>query len=124
MITEHQMQMGYDITEKLTDCWLLRFSRSAPPASDILLGCGVVLALMRLKAEETKKQPFFSHSEVGELIDKVIALPELKELDSARLSDDFVRICVLFRIAHVGYLGFTLGDEFFIRYLGWAATNA
>lgn len=122
MMTEHQEQLGHDIAEKLTDCWLLRFSRNAPPASTTLLGCGYVLALMRLQAEETK-QPFFSHSEIGELIDKVIALPELENLNRERFSDDFVRICVLFRVAHVGYLGFTLGDEFFIRYLGWATYN-
>ncbi|EPP4590485.1 hypothetical protein ACUSMN_004844 [Escherichia coli] len=123
MLTEHQEQLGRDIAEKLTDCWLLRFSRNAPPVSTTLLGCGYVLALMRLQAEETK-QPFFSHSEIGELIDKVIALPELENLDRALFSDDFVRICVLFRVVHVGYLGFTLGDEFFIRYLGWAAYNS
>ncbi|EIF8135396.1 hypothetical protein LF001_005014 [Escherichia coli] len=122
MLTDHQIQLGYDIAEKLTDCWLLRFSRNAP-ASTTLLGCGYVLALMRLQAEETK-QPFFSHSEIGELIDKVIALPELEKLNRERFSDDFVRICVLFRVAHVGYLGFTLGDEFFVRYLGWATYNA
>lgn len=123
MMTEHQIQLGYAIAEKLEDAWRLRF-RNVPPAPDTLLGCGVVLALMRLRAEETKKNPFYTHAEVSELVGYALALPELKELDSARLSDDFVRICVLFRIAHVGYLGFTLGDEFFIRYLGWAATNA
>ncbi|ELR6780755.1 hypothetical protein R4O10_004569 [Escherichia coli] len=123
MMTEHQEQLGHDIADKLTDCWLLRFSRNAPPAPDTLLGCGYVLALMRLQTEKTKK-PFFSHSEIGELIDKVIALPELENLNRERFSDDFVRICVLFRVAHVGYLGFTLGDEFFIRYLGWATYNA
>ncbi|MBO0269356.1 hypothetical protein [Escherichia coli] len=124
MLTDHQIQMGYDIAEKLTDCWLLRFSRSAPPASDILLGCGVVLALMRLQAEEKTKSPFFSHSEVSELVGYALALPELENLTRERLSDDLVRICVLFRIAHVGYHGFTLGDEFFIRYLGWATCNS
>lgn len=123
MLTEQQKQLAHDIAGKLTDCWLLRFSRTVPPAPDTLLGCGYVLALMRLQAEETK-QPFFSHSEIGELIDKVIALPELENLNRERFSDDFVRICVLFRVAHVGYLGFTLGDEFFIRYLGWATYSA
>lgn len=123
MMTEHQEQLGHDIAEKLTDCWLLRFSRSVPPASTTLLGCGYVLALMRLQAGKTK-QPFFSHSEVSELISNTLALPEFNQLAPERFSDDFVRICVLFRVAHVGYLGFTLGDEFFIRYLGWAAYNA
>ena len=123
MLTEHQKQLGYDIASKLTDAWVLRFRNIPPAEDDTLLGCGYVLALMRLQAEETK-QPFFSHSEIGELIDKVIALPELENLNRERFSDDFVRICVLFRVAHVGYLGFTLGDEFFIRYLGWATYNA
>ncbi|EGV2878766.1 hypothetical protein JF516_005201 [Escherichia coli] len=123
MMTEHQEQLGHDIAEKLTDCWLLRFSRNAPPASTTLLGCGYVLALMRLQAEETK-QPFFPHSEVGELIDKVIALPELENINRERFSDDFVRICVLFHVATVGYHGFILEDEFFVRYLGWATYNA
>ena len=122
MMTEHQEQLGHDIADKLTDAWALRF-RNVPPASTTLLGCGYVLALMRLQAEETKN-PFFPHSEIGELINKVIALPVLENLNRARFSDDFVRICVMFRVAHVGYLGFTLGDEFFVRYLGWAAYNA
>ena len=121
MLTEHQIQLAHDIAGKLESAWRLRF-RNVPPASDTLLACGAVLALMRLQTEETK-QPFFSHSEIGELIDKVIALPELENLNRERFSDDFVRICVLFRVAHVGYLGFTLGDEFFIRYLGWATYN-
>ncbi|HCJ9454141.1 TPA: hypothetical protein NV934_004420, partial [Escherichia coli] len=111
MMTEHQEQLGHDIADKLTNAWALRF-RNVPPASTTLLGCGYVLALMRLQAEETK-QPFFPHSEIGKLIDNVIALPELENLDRTRFSDDFVRICVMFRVAHVGYLGFTLGDEFF-----------
>ncbi len=122
MMTEHQEQLGHDIADKLTDAWVLRF-RNVPPASTTLLGCGYVLALMRLQAEETK-QPFFPHSEIGELINKVIALPEFNQLVPERFSDDFVRICVMFRVAHVGYLGFTLGDEFFVRYLGWATYNA
>lgn len=122
MMTEHQEQLGHDIADKLTDAWALRF-RNVPPASTTLLGCGYVLALMRLQAEETK-QPFFPHSEIGELINKVIALPEFNQLVPERFSDDFVRICVMFRVAHVGYLGFTLGDEFFVRYLGWATYNA
>lgn len=122
MMTEHQEQLGHDIADKLTDAWALRF-RNVPPASTTLLGCGYVLALMRLQAEETKN-PFFPHSEIGELINKVIALPEFNQLVPERFSDDFVRICVMFRVAHVGYLGFTLGDEFFVRYLGWATYNA
>lgn len=122
MMTEHQEQLGHDIADKLTDAWVLRF-RNVPPASTTLLGCGYVLALMRLQAEEIK-QPFFPHSEIGELINKVIALPEFNQLVPERFSDDFVRICVMFRVAHVGYLGFTLGDEFFVRYLGWATYNA
>ncbi|MEF4015184.1 hypothetical protein U9118_23960 [Escherichia coli] len=122
MMTEHQEQLGHDIADKLTDAWVLRF-RNVPPASTTLLGCGYVLALMRLQAEETK-QPFFPHSEIGELINKVIALPGFNQLVPERFSDDFVRICVMFRVAHVGYLGFTLGDEFFVRYLGWATYNA
>lgn len=122
MMTEHQEQLGHDIADKLTDAWALRF-RNVPPASTTLLGCGYVLALMRLQAEETK-QPFFPHSEIGKLIDNVIALPEFNQLVPERFSDDFVRICVMFRVAHVGYLGFTLGDEFFVRYLGWATYNA
>ena len=123
MLTDHQIQLGYDIKDKLEDAWRLRF-RNVPPAPETLLGCGYVLALMRLQAANTPQQPFFSHSEIGELIDKVIALPELENLNRERFSDDFVRICVLFRVAHVGYLGFTLGDEFFIKYLGWATYNA
>lgn len=122
MLTDHQIQLGHDIKDKLEDAWRLRF-RNVPPAPDVLLGCGVVLALMRLRAEATKN-PFYTHAEVSELVGYALALPELKDIDSARLSDDLVRICVMFRIAHVGYLGFTLGDEFFIRYLGWAAINA
>ncbi|EGY9144708.1 hypothetical protein JI675_004984 [Escherichia coli] len=121
MITEHQIQLSYALAEKLEDAWRLRF-RNVPPASTTLLGCGYVLALMRLQAEETK-QPFFSHSEIGELIDKVIALPELEKLNRERFSADFVRICVLFRIATVGYHGFILEDDFFVRW-GWATYNA
>ncbi|EFH8627178.1 hypothetical protein GSM54_26625 [Escherichia coli] len=122
MLTEQQKQLAHDIADKLESAWVLRF-RDVPPSPGTLLGCGLVLAEMRVAAKETK-QPFFSHSEIGELIDKVIALPELEKLNRERFSDDFVRICVLFRVAHVGYLGFTLGDEFFIRYLGWATYNA
>lgn len=122
MMTEHQEQLGHDIADKLTDAWVLRF-RNVPPASTTLLGCGYVLALMRLQAEQTKS-PFFQHSEIGRLINKVIALPEFNQLVPELFSDDFVRICVMFRVAHVGYLGFTLGDEFFVRYLGWATYNA
>lgn len=121
MITEHQIQMSYAIAEKLEDAWRLRF-RNVPPAPDTLLGCGVVLALMRLRAEETKN-PFYTHTEVSELVGYALALPELKELDSARLSDDLVRICVMFRVATVGYHGFILEDDFFVRW-GWATYNA
>lgn len=122
MMTEHQEQLGHDIADKLTNAWVLRF-RNVPPASTTLLGCGYVLAEMRLRAKSTKN-PFFPHSEIGELINKVIALPGFNQLVPERFSDDFVRICVMFRVAHVGYLGFTLGDEFFVRYLGWATYNA
>ncbi|EFI8359048.1 hypothetical protein BAB19_005236 [Escherichia coli] len=121
MLTDHQIQLGYDIKDKLEDAWRLRF-RNVPPASDILLGCGVVLALMRLKAISTKN-PFYTHAEVSELVGYALALPELKELDSARLSDDLVRICVMFRVATVGYHGFILEDDFFVRW-GWATYNA
>ncbi|MCK2694297.1 hypothetical protein MZE69_22200 [Escherichia coli] len=120
-MNEQKEQLAYDIADKLTYAWALRF-RNVPPASTTLLGCGYVLAEMRLQAKETG--PFFSHSEIGKLIDKVIALPELENLNRTRFSDDFVRICVMFRVAHVGYLGFTLGDDFFIRYLGMGTYNA
>lgn len=122
MLTDHQIQLGYDIKDKLEDAWRLRF-RTVPPASTTLLGCGVVLALMRLQAEETKN-PFFPHSEIGELVGYALTLPELVNCDRQRLGDDLVRICVMFHIATVGYMGFILEDEFFIRYLGWAAYNA
>lgn len=122
MLTEHQKQLGHDIADKLTDAWVLRF-RNAPPASTTLLGCGYVLALMRLQAEKTKL-PFFPHSEIGGLIDKVIALPELENLNRERLSDDLVRICVMFRVATVGYHGFILEDDFFVRWLGLATYSA
>ena len=138
MLTEHQIptpdpravalfesaviQLAHDIADKLTDAWRLRF-RSIPPAEDTLLACGFVLAQMRLQAEETK-QPFYTHAEVSELVGYALALPELKELDSARFSDDLVRLCVMFRLATVTYHGFILEDDFFIRYLGWATYNA
>ncbi|MBE8981149.1 hypothetical protein G9427_00015 [Escherichia coli] len=122
MLTDHQIQLGHDIAEKLEDAWRLRF-RNVPPAPDTLLACGAVLALMRLQTEETKN-PFYTHAEVSELVGYALALPELKDLDSARLSDDLVRICVMFRIATIGYHGFILGDEFFLRYMGWATYNA
>ncbi|EMB2430631.1 hypothetical protein U8Y61_004342 [Escherichia coli] len=122
MMTEHQKQMMHDIAGKLEDAWVLRF-RNVPPVPETLLACGAVLALMRLQTEETK-QPFYTHAEVSELVGCALALPELKDVDRARFGDDLVRLCVMFRVAHVGYLGFTLGDEFFVRYLGWATYNA
>lgn len=120
MMTEHQKQLAYDIAEKLADAWALRF-RAVPPASTTLLGCGYVLAQMRLQAEETK-QPFYTHAEVAKLVDNALAHPELENLScSTRFSDDLVRICVMFRIATVGYHGFILEDDFFVRWLGLTA---
>lgn len=122
MMTEHQIQLAHDIASKLTNAWVLRF-RNVPPAPDTLLACGAVLALMRLQTLETK-QPFYTHAEVSELVGCALALPELKDVDRARFGDDLVRLCVMFRLATVGYHGFILEDDFFVRYLGWATYNA
>ncbi|EPE2545726.1 hypothetical protein ACSHE7_004997 [Escherichia coli] len=122
MLTEQQKQLAHDIADKLESAWVLRF-RDVPPSPGTLLGCGVVLALMRLQAEETKN-PFFPHSEIGELVGYALALPELKNLDRERFSDDLVRICVMFRVATVGYHGFILEDDFFIKWLAMGTYNA
>ncbi|EKK4980154.1 hypothetical protein PN345_004466 [Escherichia coli] len=122
MLTEQQKQLAHDIADKLESAWVLRF-RDVPPSPGTLLGCGVVLALMRLQAEETKN-PFFPHSEVGELVGHALALHELKDLDRERFSDDLVRICVMFRVATVGYHGFILEDDFFIKWLAMGTYNA
>lgn len=119
---EQKEQLAYDIKGKLEDCWRLLF-RNIPPAPDTMLACGLVLAEMRIMAEETKN-PFFPHSEIAELVDKAIAHPECKHLDRTRFSDDLVRICTLCRAATVGYHGFILEDDFFIRYLGMGCYNA
>ena len=121
MVDEQKEQLAYDIKEKLSDAWRLLF-RNIPPAPDTMLGCGLVLAEMRLQAEETKN-PFFPHSEVAELVGKALTHPEVKHLDRTRFSDDLVRICSLCRAATVGYHGFILEDDFFIRYLGMATYN-
>ena len=121
-MNEQQEQLAYDIKDKLSDAWRLLF-RNIPPAPDTMLACGLVLAEMRIKAEGTKN-PFFPHSEVAELVGNALAHPECKSLDRTRFSDDLVRICTLCRAAHVGYLGFTLSDRFFIEYLGMRCYNA
>lgn len=121
MVDEQKEQLAYDIKDKLSDAWRLLF-RNIPPAPDTMLGCGLVLAEMRLQAEETKN-PFFPHSEVAELVGKALTHPEVKHLDRTRFSDDLVRICSLCRAATVGYHGFILEDDFFIRYLGMATYN-
>ncbi|EKQ0313152.1 hypothetical protein P4O93_004636 [Escherichia coli] len=118
---EYREQLSCDIRDKLCDCWQLLF-RNIPPAPDTMLACGLVLADMRIKAEETKN-PFFPHSEIAELVGKAIAHPECKSLDRTRFSDDLVRVCTLCRAAHVGYLGFTLSDRFFIEYLDMGRFN-
>ncbi|EOP2041303.1 hypothetical protein QSF17_005314 [Escherichia coli] len=119
---EYREQLAYDIKDKLSDCWRLLF-RNIPPAPETMLGCGLVLADMRIKAEETKN-PFFPHSEIAELVGKAIAHPELKNLDRTRFSDDLVRVCSLCRAATISYHGFILEDDFFIRYLGMGCYNA
>lgn len=121
-MNEQQEQLAYDIKDKLSDAWGLLF-RNIPPAPDTMLGCGLVLADMRVAAEETKN-PFFPHSEVAELVDKALTHPEVKHLDRTRFSDDLVRVCSLCRAATVGYHGFILEDDFFIRYLGMGCYNA
>lgn len=120
-MNEQQEQLAYDIKDKLSDAWRLLF-RNIPPAPGTMLGCGLVLAEMRLQAEETKN-PFFPHSEVAELVGKALTHPEVKHLDRTRFSDDLVRVCSLCRAATVGYHGFILEDDFFIRYLGMATYN-
>ncbi|ENF5895278.1 hypothetical protein ABR028_004610 [Escherichia coli] len=120
MNDQHE-QLAYDIKDKLSDAWRLLF-RNIPPAPDTMLACGLVLAEMRLQAEETKN-PFFPHSEIAELVGKALTHPEVKHLDRTRFSDDLVRICSLCRAAIVGYHGFILEDDFFIRYLGMATYN-
>lgn len=120
-MNEQKEQLAYDIKDKLSDAWRLLF-RNIPPKEDTLLGCGLVLAEMRLQAESTK-QPFFSHSEIAELVGNALTHPEVKHLDRARFSDDLVRICSLCRAATVGYMGFILEDDFFIRYLAMGTYN-
>ncbi|HFS4391625.1 TPA: hypothetical protein ACHY5N_005122 [Escherichia coli] len=120
-MNEQQEQLAYDIKGKLEDCWRLLF-RNIPPAPDTMLGCGLVLAEMRLQAEETKN-PFFPHSEIAGLVGNALTHPEVKHLDRQRFSDDLVRICTLCRAAHVGYLGFTLSDRFFLEYLAMGTYN-
>ncbi|HBI9931167.1 TPA: hypothetical protein LAL36_004341 [Escherichia coli] len=114
-------QLAYDIKGKLEDCWRLLF-RNIPPAPDTMLACGLVLAEMRLQAEESG-QPFYTHAEVAELVGKALTHPEVKHLDRTRFSDDLVRVCTLCRAATVTYHGFILEDDFFIRYLGMATYN-
>ncbi|EIH1744087.1 hypothetical protein LGH41_004447 [Escherichia coli] len=121
-MNEQQEQLAYDIKDKLSDAWRLLF-RNIPPAPDTMLGCGLVLAEMRLQAEETKN-PFFPHSEIAELVGKALTHPEVKHLDRTRFSDDLVRVCSLCRAATVGYHGFILEDDFFIRYLAMGTYNA
>ena len=114
-MNEQKEQLAYDIKDKLSDAWRLLF-RNIPPKEDTLLGCGLVLAEMRLQAEETKN-PFFPHSEVAELVGNALAHPSCEHLERTRFSDDLVRVCSLCRAATVGYMGFILEDDFFIRYL-------
>lgn len=120
-MNEQKEQLAYDIKGKLEDAWRLLF-RNIPPAPDTMLGCGIVLADMRLQAEETKN-PFFPHSEIAELVGNALTHPECEHLDRARFSDDLVRICSLCRAATVGYMGFILEDDFFIRWLAMGTYN-
>lgn len=120
-MNEQKEQLAYDIKGKLEDCWRLLF-RNIPPAPDTMLGCGLVLAEMRLQAEATGS-PFFPHSEIAILVGNALAHPEVKHLNRTRFSDDLVRICSLCRAATVGYMGFILEDDFFIRYLGMGTYN-
>lgn len=120
-MNEQKEQLAYDIKGKLENCWRLLF-RNIPPAPDTMLGCGIVLADMRLQAEETGN-PFFPHSEVAELVGNALTHPECEHLDRTRFSDDLVRICSLCRAATVGYMGFILEDDFFIRYLAMGTYN-
>lgn len=120
---EYREQLAYDIKDKLSDAWRLLF-RNIPPAPETMLACGLVLADMRIKAEETG-QPFYTHAEVAELVGNALTHPECcKTLDRQRFSDDLVRICSLCRAATVGYHGFILEDDFFIRYLAMGTYNA
>ncbi len=121
-MNEQQEQLAYDIKDKLSDAWGLLF-RNIPPAPDTMLAAGLVLAEMRIMAEETKN-PFFPHSEVAELVGNALAHPEVKHLDRTRFSDDLVRVCSLCRAATVGYHGFILEDDFFIRWLAMGTYNA
>lgn len=121
-MNEQREQLAYDIKGKLEDCWRLLF-RNIPPAPDTMLACGLVLAEMRLQAEETK-QPFYTHAEVAELVGKALTHPEVKHLDRTLFSDNLVRICTLCRAATVGYHGFILEDDFFIRWLAMGTYNA
>lgn len=120
-MNEQKEQLAYDIKGKLEDCWRLLF-RNIPPAPDTMLACGLVLAEMRLLAEQTKN-PFFPHSEVAELVGNALTHPEVKHLDRARFSDNLVRVCSLCRAATVGYMGFILEDDFFIRWLAMGTYN-
>lgn len=120
-MNEQKEQLAYGIKGKLEDCWRLLF-RNIPPAPDTMLACGLVLAEMRLQAEETKN-PFFPHSEIAELVGNALTHPEVKHLDRTRFSDDLVRICSLCRAATVGYMGFILEDDFFIRWLAMGTYN-
>ncbi|MGT5335555.1 hypothetical protein ACRWHR_23270 [Escherichia coli] len=120
-MNEQKEQLAYDIKDKLSDAWRLLF-RNIPPKEDTLLGCGLVLAEMRLSASATGN-PFFPHSEIAELVGNALTHPEVKHLDRARFSDDLVRVCSLCRAATVGYMGFILEDDFFVRYLGMATYN-
>lgn len=120
-MNEQKEQLAYDIKGKLEDCWRLLF-RNIPPAPDTMLACGLVLAEMRLQAEATGN-PFFPHSEVAELVGNALTHPEVKHLDRTRFSDDLVRICSLCRAATVGYMGFILEDDFFIRWLAMGTYN-
>ncbi|HCJ5532800.1 TPA: hypothetical protein NUW95_004899 [Escherichia coli] len=121
-MNEQKEQLAYDIKGKLEDCWRLLF-RNIPPAPDTMLATGLVLAEMRLATEQTK-QPFYTHAEIADLVDKALTHPEVKHLDRTRFSDDLVRICSLCRAATVGYMGFILSDDFFIRWLAMGTYNA
>lgn len=121
-LDEQHEQLAYDIKDKLSDAWRLLF-RNIPPAPETMLGCGLVLAEMRLQAEKSG-QPFYTHAEVAEMVGRALAHPEVKNLDRQRFSDDLVRICTLCKAATVGYHGFILEDDFFIRWLAMGTYNA
>lgn len=120
-MNEQKEQLAYDIKSKLEDCWRLLF-RNIPPAPDTMLGCGLVLAEMRLLASQTKS-PFFPHSEIAEMVDRALTHPSCEHLNRTRFSDDLVRVCSLCRAATVGYMGFILEDDFFIRWLAMGTYN-